>query len=86
MKKINNNLLFQVSSRQVQPTVGKTRTPKKKETFHKADKDQLPAKHTETYILTMLPQAKGDTVFNRDGEQEWEIQKNTDTIFAIYGM
>jgi hypothetical protein len=33
----------------------------------------------------MLPEAKGDQVFNSGGQQEWQIQKNTDTTFAIYG-
>ncbi len=33
----------------------------------------------------MLPVEKGDHVFNGEGEQEWEIQGNTNINFAIYG-
>ena len=33
----------------------------------------------------MLPVEKGDHVFNGKGEQEWEIQGNTNVNFAIYG-
>ena len=33
----------------------------------------------------MLPVHKGDHIFNSGGEQEWEIQRDTDTQFAIYG-
>ena len=75
-----------MSPRQVQPTIGKTRDPRKKEEFRKADKDQLPAKDAKTYLLTMLPEAKGDHKFNNHGQQEWEIERDTDTKFAIYGM
>lgn len=33
----------------------------------------------------MVPVEKGDHVFNGEGEQEWEIQGNSDIDFAIYG-
>jgi hypothetical protein len=33
----------------------------------------------------MLPEAGGNHIFNSGGKQEWEIQRNTDTTFAIYG-
>lgn len=84
-KKQINELLFKVSLRQVQATIGRTRDPKKKEKFIDAGEDELPPKNTKTYLLTMLPEAKGDQVFNSGGQQEWQIQKNTDTTFAIYG-
>lgn len=58
----------------------------KNEKFSSPDKHQSPSKRTETYLLTMLPAAKGNYVFSGDGEQEWEIQRYTDTKFAIYGM
>jgi len=78
---------LKVSRRQVQTILDKIRNPREKEEkFHKADKDQLPSARTQTYLLTMLPDAKGDHLFNSGGKQEWEIQRNTDTIFAIYGM
>ncbi|CAF2869983.1 unnamed protein product [Rotaria sp. Silwood2] len=57
----------------------------KKEKFHAADKHQLPSERSRTYLLTMLPVTKGDYVFNGDGEQEWEIQGNTNAEFIIYG-
>jgi hypothetical protein len=38
-----------------------------------------------TYVLTMLPLAKGEHVFNANGEQEWQIQQDTDVHFAVYG-
>jgi hypothetical protein len=34
----------------------------------------------------MLPEAKGDHLYNSGGKQEWEIQRNTDTTFTVYGM
>jgi hypothetical protein len=34
----------------------------------------------------MLPVAKGDHLFNSGGEQEWEIMRDTNVQFAIYGM
>ncbi len=55
------------------------------EKFHTADEHQLPS-NSRTYLLTMLPVDKGHHVFNGEGEQEWEIQGNTDIKFAIYGM
>jgi len=58
----------------------------KREKFHAADENQLPSERSRTYILTMLPADKGDHVFNGEGEQEWEIQGNTNIKFAIYGM
>lgn len=33
----------------------------------------------------MVPVEKGDHVFNGEGEQEWEIEGNSDIDFAIYG-
>ncbi len=76
---------MKVSTRQVQTTVTRKKTSsQKEEKFHKPDKDQLPPS-TKTYILTMLPEAGGDHVFNSGGKQEWEVQGNTDTTFAIYG-
>ena len=62
--------------------------PVKKKTeqkFHTADKDQLPSNRSRTYLLTMLPVHKGDHMFNSGGEQEWEIQRDKATQFAIYG-
>ncbi|CAF2320775.1 unnamed protein product [Rotaria sp. Silwood2] len=75
----------QESRQKVQVTSITKRSREQDEKFHKADKDQLPSKHTQTYLLTMLPVAKGDHVFNSDGEQEWEVQRDTPTQFAIYG-
>lgn len=57
-----------------------------KERFHTADEHDLPSEHSRTFLLTMLPVDKGDHVFNGEGEQEWEIQKDTTIKFAIYGM
>ncbi|CAF1141906.1 unnamed protein product [Rotaria sordida] len=57
----------------------------KKEKFHTADEHKLPSERSRTYLLTMLPVAKGDYVFNGEGEREWEIQGNTNAEFAIYG-
>jgi hypothetical protein len=34
----------------------------------------------------MFPVAKGHHVFNGEGQQEWEIQRDTTIQFAIYGM
>lgn len=33
----------------------------------------------------MLPESAGDFVFKGGQQQEWEIQRNKDTTFAIYG-
>ena len=65
--------------------VKKRQDPHGEEKFHKADKDQLPSQRSPTYLLTMLPVAQGDHVFNSDGQQEWEIKRDSDTKFAIYG-
>lgn len=58
---------------------------KKNVEFHQADQHELPSERSATYILTMLPVAKGNHVFNGQGEQEWEIQRDTSVLFAIYG-
>ena len=76
----------QVSARQIQATAGTRRNSAKKEKFYQANKHQLPSEKGEAYILTMFPDAKGDHTFNSAGEKEWQIQKNTDTTFVIYGM
>jgi hypothetical protein len=34
----------------------------------------------------MFPLATGNHIFNGHGEQEWQIQRDTDITFAIYGM
>ncbi|CAF0973748.1 unnamed protein product [Rotaria sp. Silwood1] len=75
---LNNN--HKTSRRQALMTDGS-----KKEEFHTADQHQLPSERSQTYLLTMLPVAKGDYVFNGEGDQEWEIQGNTDAQFTIYG-
>jgi hypothetical protein len=79
--------LFKVSRRQIEsPSVKNRFSQENEKKYHKPDKDQLPSAKTQTYLLTMFPVAKGDHVFNRGGEQEWEILRDTDTKFAIYGM
>jgi hypothetical protein len=81
-----HNDVNQVDRRQIQAALAKTRnTQKKEEKFHKADQNQLPSARTQTYILTMLPEAKGNHLYNSGGKQEWEIQRNTDTTFTVYG-
>ncbi len=72
---------FQTSRRQVS-RINKTQEEK----FHTADKHQLPAEHSRAYLLTMFPVATGNHIFNGHGEQEWQIQRDTDITFAIYGM
>lgn len=57
-----------------------------KEKFHTADEHDLPAEHSKTYLLTMLPVDKGNHIFNHYGEQEWTIQKDTVIRFAVYGI
>ncbi|CAF1462085.1 unnamed protein product [Adineta steineri] len=74
----------QVSRRDVVTKSTKRKNQQRKEQYHAADQHQLPLS-SKTYILTMVPVAKGDHVFNSEGEQEWEVQKTTDTEFAIYG-
>jgi hypothetical protein len=77
---------LKVFRRQVPSTLPKKRVQQQTvEQFHTADKDQLPSARAKTYLLTMLPEAAGDHVFNSGGKQEWEIQRDTSTIFAIYG-
>jgi hypothetical protein len=85
-KKSIEFFLFKVYRRQVQTTPTKRKNSQRKEKFHTADKDQLPSTRTGTYILTMLPVAKGGHEFNGAGEQEWEVPKFTDIKFAVYGM
>ena len=76
------HFLWKVFQRQIQSKPLKKKSQPK---FHTADKDQLPSNRSRTYLLTMLPVHKGDHIFNSGGEQEWEIQRDTDTQFAIYG-
>ena len=71
--------------RQVVSRPARNRTAPAKKEFHSPDRNELPSARSKTYLLTMLPVAQGDHVFNSGGEQEWEIQRNTDTKFAIYG-
>lgn len=40
----------------------------------------------ETFISTILPVDKGENVFNRQGDDEWEILRDTNVLFAIYGV
>lgn len=76
---------LKVSRRQVgTATLAKQRNPHQKQEFVDADKHQLPL-HKETYILTMLPEDAGDHAYNKEGNHEWEVQANKDTVFAIYG-
>ena len=75
------SLLFLQAPRRQTPKVN----AKKNVEFHQADQHELPSERSATYILTMLPVAKGDHVFNGQGEQEWEIQRDTSVLFAIYG-
>lgn len=56
-----------------------------KEKFYTADKYPLQSERSKTYLLTMLPVSKGDYIFNAEGDQEWQIQRNSETKFAIYG-
>ena len=74
-------ILLQTPRKQVSK-INKTR----EERFQTLDKQQIPSVNSRTYLLTMFPVAKGDHIFNSHGEQEWEIQRDTDTKFAIYGM
>ncbi|CAF0976819.1 unnamed protein product [Rotaria sordida] len=80
-----HNDINQKSRQKVETTSVNKRSREQNEKFHTADEDHLPSTRTQTYLLTMLPVAKGDHLFNSGGEQEWEIQRDTDTQFAIYG-
>ena len=80
------NDVNQVFPRQIQETSTNRRNSKKKEQFFQANKDQLPSEKSKTYILTMFPEGHGEHVFNSAGEKEWQIPKNTDTTFVVYGM
>lgn len=83
----DSNDVNQVFPRQIQATSTNRRNSKKKEQFFQANKDQLPSeKSNNTYILTMFPEGQGEHVFNSAGEKEWQIQKDTDTTFVVYGM
>lgn len=82
----DSNDVNQVFPRQIQATSANRRNSKKKEQFFQANKDQLPSEKSKTYILTMFPEGQGEHVFNSAGEKEWQIQKNTDTTFVVYGM
>jgi len=57
-----------------------------KQNVNSADKNVLSSKSTTTYLLTMFPIGKGGHTFNGNDEEEWEIQKDTDTVFVVYGM
>ena len=80
-----NRFDWQVYRRQVVREPTRNQTAQSKKEFHSPDRNELPSTRTKTYLLTMLPVAQGDHVFNSGGEQEWEIQRNTDVKFAIYG-
>ncbi|CAF0803215.1 unnamed protein product [Adineta ricciae] len=80
-----HNDVNQVYRRQVVTRPARNRTAQSKKEFHSPDRNELPSIRAKTYLLTMLPVAQGDHVFNSGGEQEWEIQRNTDVKFAIYG-
>ena len=67
-------------------TVFKVSKKSKREKFHIADRYQLPSERSRTYLLTMFPAASGDHAFIGGTEQEWQIQRNTNTNFSIYGM
>jgi hypothetical protein len=73
-------LLFKSSRRQV---LEKEKTTEEK--FHTADKHQLPSERSQTYLLTMFPVDKGHHIFNDQGEQEWQIQRDKSIKFVIYG-
>jgi hypothetical protein len=40
----------------------------------------------DTFIFTMFPLAKSSYLFNGANEQEWQISRNTNTKFVVYGM
>ncbi|CAF0745015.1 unnamed protein product [Adineta steineri] len=64
--------------------LAKTNTSKE-ETFPTIDKSQTPSKISIPYLLNMFPVSKGQHIFNGKGEQEWEIQRDTDIEFVIFG-
>lgn len=40
----------------------------------------------DTFLLGMFPVAKGPYLFNGADEQEWQIGRDTDVTFVVYGM
>jgi len=50
------------------------------------DSDKTVSTAADTFILTMFPLAKGSYLFNGANEQEWQISRNTNTKFVVYGM
>ena len=40
----------------------------------------------KTFVSMMLPVEKGEHLFNRHGDDEWEIQRDSKVLFAIYGQ
>lgn len=40
----------------------------------------------KTFVSMMLPVQKGEHLFNRHGDDEWEIQRDSNVLFAIYGQ
>ncbi|CAF1471472.1 unnamed protein product [Adineta ricciae] len=49
------------------------------------EKKSTPLKISTTFIRAMYPVGDGEKSFNGRNNQEWEIQRESDTIFAIYG-
>lgn len=78
-------MFVKIFRRQYNTQTRTSKINKGKEKFHPADQDQLPSKTTKSYLLTMIPIDKGGHIFNSNNEEEWEIQKNTDTVFSVYG-
>ena len=82
-KKIIEFCLFKISQQQTQIS---SLLKRKNEKFYGRNQDQRSPKNSESYLITMLPVSAGGHPFNSGGEQEWQIQTNTDTEFVIYGM
>lgn len=41
--------------------------------------------YNNTFIYAMFPVDKGSYYFNNAGEQEWQLNANTETSFIVYG-
>jgi hypothetical protein len=76
-----------VFARQIQnKSTKKLNQQSKNEKLSANSKNQQTSIRSETYLLTMLPVDKGEHVFNSHDGQEWQLLRDTDTKFAIYGM
>lgn len=84
IENLHSDKTHQVFRRQ-KPDGLKNKSKKPEKEYLVPDKDQLPVPHKGTYILMMLPVEQGDYVFNHFGEQEWQIDADQTTKFAIYG-